>query len=108
MGKQVAKAEKKQVAVEGESDDSEDEVAFDAQPQGISDDSEEVVEPEVNDKEEMQKQFGLKAINDEEGMEIRLKEMQMNFYNRMESNRLLKKQGKIPFTEHMTISKQFS
>jgi len=32
MGKQVAKAEKKQVAVEGESDDSEDEVAFDAQP----------------------------------------------------------------------------
>jgi len=37
-------------------------------------------------------------------MEIRLKEMQMNFYNRMESNRLLKKQGKIPFTEHMTIT----
>ena len=29
----------------------------------------------------------------------------MNFYNRMESNKLLKKQGKIPFTEHMTVSK---
>jgi len=28
----------------------------------------------------------------------------MNFYNRMESNRLLKKQGKVPFTEHMTVN----
>lgn len=38
-------------------------------------------------------------------MEVRLKEMQMNFYNRMESNKLLKKKGTVPFTEHMTISK---
>jgi len=37
-------------------------------------------------------------------MEVRLKEMQMNFYNRMESNKLLKKKGTVPFTEHMTIT----
>ena len=40
-------------------------------------------------------------------MLVRLREMQMNFYNRMESNKLLKKQGKVPFTEHMTISKSY-
>ena len=49
--------------------------------------------------------FGMKAINDEEGMLERLKEIQSSFYNRLESKKLIKKQGKIPFTEHMTISK---
>ena len=34
-----------------------------------------------------------------------MREIQLNFYNRLESNKLLKKQGKIPFTEHMTVSK---
>uniref|UniRef100_A0A7S3MN52 rRNA-processing protein EBP2 n=1 Tax=Favella ehrenbergii TaxID=182087 RepID=A0A7S3MN52_9SPIT len=28
----------------------------------------------------------------------------MNFYNRLDSKRLVKKQGKIPFTEHMTVT----
>jgi hypothetical protein len=35
----------------------------------------------------------------------RLNEIQLNFYNRLESKKLIKKQGKVPFTEHMTISK---
>ena len=35
----------------------------------------------------------------------RLREIQLNFYNRLESKKLIKKQGKVPFTEHMTISK---
>jgi len=34
----------------------------------------------------------------------RLREIQLNFYNRLESKKLIKKQGKVPFTEHMTIS----
>jgi len=34
----------------------------------------------------------------------RLREIQLNFYSRMESKKLVKKQGKIPFTEHMTIN----
>jgi len=32
-------------------------------------------------------------------------ECQKNFYNRLESAKLIKKQGHIPFTEHMSISK---
>jgi len=28
----------------------------------------------------------------------------MNFYNRLESKKLIKKQGHVPFTEHMTCS----
>ena len=35
----------------------------------------------------------------------RLNEVEKNFYNRLESARLIKKQGHIPFTEHMTIGK---
>lgn len=54
--------------------------------------------------DDIQRKFGLKSINDETGMLERLKEVQANFYNRLESAKLIKKQGKIPFTEHMTIS----
>ena len=52
----------------------------------------------------MTQKFGLKGINDEAGLEDRLKEVQGSFYNRLESARLIKKQGKIPFTEHMTVA----
>ena len=65
----------------------------------------EIAQREVNEQDDLEEKFGLKAINDEEGMLKRLKEIQLNFYSRMESKRLIKKQGKIPFTEHMTISK---
>lgn len=63
-----------------------------------------IVDRELNENEDLEAKFGLKAINDEEGMLKRLKEIQLNFYNRLESKKLVKKQGKIPFTEHMTIS----
>lgn len=36
----------------------------------------------------------------------RVKEIRANFYNRLESNKLIKKQGRVPFTEHMTLSKK--
>ena len=51
------------------------------------------------------KQFGLRGINNEERINQRLKEIRANFYNRLESKKLIKKYGRIPFTEHMTISK---
>ena len=35
----------------------------------------------------------------------RLNEIEKNFYNRLESAKLIKRQGRVPFTEHMTISK---
>ena len=34
----------------------------------------------------------------------RLHEVKQSFYNRLESKKLIKKSGRIPFTEHMTIT----
>ena len=65
----------------------------------------EIAQREANEQADLEEKFGLKAINDEQGMAKRLKEIQLNFYSRIESKKLVKKQGKIPFTEHMTISK---
>jgi rRNA-processing protein EBP2 len=39
-----------------------------------------------------------------EQIEKRLHEVKQNFYNRLESKKLIKKHGRIPFTEHMTIT----
>ena len=52
----------------------------------------------------IEEKFGLKGINNTTEMQERLKEVQANFYNRLESAKLIKRQGKIPFTEHMTVS----
>lgn len=41
--------------------------------------------------EEVEEKFGQKAINDEEGLKVRLSEIQKNFYNRLESAKLVKK-----------------
>ena len=64
-----------------------------------------IAQRDINEKDDLEKKFGQKAINDEKGMLERLREIQLNFYNRLESKKLIKKQGKVPFTEHMTISK---
>lgn len=53
---------------------------------------------------EFTSKFGQKAINNEEKLKQRLKELQMNFYNRLESKKLIKKQGHVPFTEHMSCT----
>jgi len=55
--------------------------------------------------EEITEKFGYKSINEQEKILKRLNEVEKNFYNRLESARLIKKQGHIPFTEHMTIGK---
>jgi len=57
------------------------------------------------EEEDEVKHFGQRAVNEEAKMLQRVREMQANFYNRLESKKLIKKQGRVPFTEHMTISK---
>lgn len=37
-------------------------------------------------------------------MKTRLHEVRQNFYNRLESKKLIKKFGKIPFTEHLSVT----
>lgn len=62
--------------------------------------------PEDEFEREKIKQFGLKGINNEPRINQRLKEIRGNFYNRLDSKKLIKKQGRIPFSEHLTISKE--
>jgi hypothetical protein len=50
------------------------------------------------------KKFGQVAINNEEQIQKRLHEVRQNFYNRLESKRLIKKHGKVPFTEHLCVT----
>jgi len=49
------------------------------------------------------KDFGQKAINEVALINARIEEVQKSFYNRLESAKLIKKQGRIPFSEHMTV-----
>ena len=48
--------------------------------------------------------FGQRGINNVEAINKRLHEVKQNFYNRLESKKLIKKQGKIPFFEHMSLT----
>jgi len=48
--------------------------------------------------------FGQRSIMDEDRIKERLHEVQQNFYNRLESKRLIKKHGKVPFTEHLCVT----
>lgn len=59
--------------------------------------------PEEYEKTKLQ-QFGQRSINNIEQLNTRLHEVKQNFYNRLESKKLIKKHGRIPFTEHMTIT----
>ena len=82
----------------------EDQAELEESDAGSEDSDKNIVERELNEQEDLEEKFGQKAINDEAGMLRRLQEIQLNFYNRLESKKLIKKQGKVPFTEHMTIS----
>jgi hypothetical protein len=48
--------------------------------------------------------FGQREINNVPEMKLRLHEVKQNFFNRLESKKLIKKFGRVPFTEHMTIN----
>lgn len=56
-------------------------------------------------EEEIVKKFGYKAIDHQDKILHRLDEVQKNFYNRLESAKLIKRQGHVPFTEHMSVGK---
>jgi predicted outer membrane protein len=57
-------------------------------------------------EETVEQRFGQRAINDEPRLLERLAEIRGNFYNRLSSQKLINNtKGRIPFSEHMTISK---
>lgn len=56
-------------------------------------------------QEEINSKFGQREVNNEAALLQRLSEIEKNFYNRLESAKLIKKQGRVPFTEHMAIGK---
>ena len=57
----------------------------------------------VSQEEETVREFGQRAINNEERLKVRLEDLKDNFYNSMASKKLIKKAGRVPFIEHMTI-----
>ena len=64
-------------------------------------------EPMLNEEEFKKarlEKFGLKAIYNKPEIQKRLYEVKQSFYNRLESRKLIKKHGRVPFTEHMTIT----
>jgi len=73
---------------------------------GSSDhDSDEQIAAENPDfKQDIAKEFGQRGINNEAAIEERLASLKSNFYNRLSSNKLIKKEGRVPFIEHLTIS----
>lgn len=52
----------------------------------------------------MEAKFAYRGIYEKEKILERLDEVEKNFYNRLESARLIKKQGHVPFTEHMSVT----
>lgn len=80
MGKKV----KESVIAEVSEEIEDDRVSIDSDEQIAAVDAEQNLE-------EVEKKFGQKAINDEEGLKLRLSEIQKNFYNRLESAKLVKK-----------------
>ena len=81
-------------------DDEEGEVEIDGD---LSDADLQKMSPEQFKKLKLEK-FGQRGINNEDQIKQRLHEIKQNFYNRLESKKLIKKQGKIPFGEHMTLT----
>lgn len=95
MGKKLIEEEQHS---ENEEDD-EEEMESENSEQESSEEGGKPTEQDIVEK------FGLNSILKEKELAKRLEEIEKNFYNRLESARLIKKQGKVPFTEHMTISK---
>ena len=102
---QKAKVTKRDIA---ESDESEDELKS---YEEVDSDIEIAAVDEKEDSEEgdfdevVEKKFGQRGVNDEAKILERLAEIRANFYNRLSSKKLINSfKGRIPFTEHMTIS----
>ena len=85
------------------SSDSEPEEA--ASYEEVDSDLEIAAQPEEED-DDVEKHFGQRGINEEAKLLERLNEIRANFYNRLSSQKLINNtKGRIPFSEHMTISK---
>ena len=66
--------------------------------------SQDVQEMEKGDFEALKyEKFGQKKVIDDAQLQQRLYEVKKSFYNRLESANLIKKSGRIPFGEHMTV-----
>lgn len=48
-------------------------------------------------------EFGQRNVYNAAGLDALTKKLKKQFYNRLNSRKLIKKQGKVPFVEHMTI-----
>ncbi|CDW84423.1 UNKNOWN [Stylonychia lemnae] len=73
---------------------------------GHDDDDEDMDDEKKTFEKEKIQQFAQRGINNEDMILKRIREIRANFYNRLESKRLIKKQGRVPFTEHMTITNE--
>jgi hypothetical protein len=86
-------------------DSSEEDVSYDEKDSDLEIAAQGEEDGEDFETEEKEK-FGLRGINDREGITKRLNEIRANFYNRLSSQKLVNAtKGRIPFSEHMTISK---
>jgi hypothetical protein len=62
-----------------------------------------------SEEDDIERHFGQRGINEEAKLLERLGEIRANFYNRLSSKKLINNtKGRIPFSEHMTISKSLS
>jgi Eukaryotic rRNA processing protein EBP2 len=103
------------------SDDSEDEIVQQKRVQEVSesdqsyDEKDSDMEIAARDNQESEEEgdldtaakekFGLRGIYERERIITRLNEIRANFYNRLSSQKLINNtKGRIPFSEHMTIT----
>ena len=98
----VVEVEESESEIEDEEGEEEGEEEIESVPSGAEEEKEK--EQEEPTEANIEKKFGQKGINDIEGLNTRLTEIKGNFYNRLDSAKLIKRQGKIPFTEHMCVS----
>lgn len=72
----------------------------------IEEESEEDEQKDLHDKEKDLKEedFSQRSVYNKDALDRLTAKLQDDFYNRLNSKKLIKKQGKVPFVEHMTVS----
>ena len=66
-------------------------------------DSEESKTSQPEGPQDFDAQFKLKNVYDKEGLETALKTVQDTFYARLKDAKLVKREGKVPFVEHLSL-----
>ena len=85
----VEEVKKIEEVEESESQIEDEESEAESVPSGGAEEPEQ--EKEEPEEEDMEKKFGQKSINDTAGLNERLKEIKGNFYNRLDSAKLIKR-----------------